>query len=93
MLFLEQSDIYDTNCQNAVYPQSFLYFKKNSPDGHFYDGKRDIESIEMFLYERYTLDRTDKVVKVKQPINELTDNDFDQFISDGYHFIKFYAPW
>ena len=29
----------------------------------------------------------------KKPVYELDDAGFDDFISRGYHFIKFYAPW
>lgn len=36
-----------------LFCSSFLYFKKNSPNGIFYDGKRDIDSIDAYLYEFY----------------------------------------
>lgn len=38
---------------------SFLYFPKGSTGGKFYDGKRDLESIEAFLYQSYAFSDED----------------------------------
>lgn len=27
------------------------------------------------------------------PVHELDDNNFENFVSRGFHFVKFFAPW
>lgn len=80
------------------YP-TLIFYKKKVTNGDRYDGKRDLESLEAFMFEQLRQDRT----MINRPTEEnnnkeealelLNENNFDETIASGYHFIKFFAPW
>lgn len=71
----------------------FLFYKKGSMLGVRYEGKRDFEAIESFLMNQYNNNNEEASESSEIPVNALTEQNFDNFISSGFHFIKFYAPW
>lgn len=76
---------------------TFALFANNGTLEFVYFGDRDYKSMNNFLeglLGNYQEDEHE--VPVPQPkkfLLELTENDFDNIIAVGHHFIKFYAPW
>ncbi|KAL0881912.1 hypothetical protein ABMA27_001673 [Loxostege sticticalis] len=81
------------------YP-TLLYFHKNTFTPVEYKGTRDLPSLTIFLSEVFTM-KSEKVetpkdtndVKVYSGMAYLNDQNIEKFISNGQHFIMFYAPW
>ncbi|XP_028169103.1 thioredoxin domain-containing protein 5 homolog [Ostrinia nubilalis] len=82
------------------YP-TLLYFHKNSFDSIEYKGTHDLPSLLMFLSEVVTT-KTEKAETVKDAYNDvkiyggvayLNDQNIEKFISEGQHFVMFYAHW
>jgi hypothetical protein len=73
-----------------------MFYKKGSKDGIYYDGERNMESFEDFVLTAGQADEVDlkqrsendKVANEK-PVNDLSEADFKQFVSNGFHFVKF----
>ncbi|CAG4964456.1 unnamed protein product [Colias eurytheme] len=83
------------------YP-TLLYFPKNSFSPIEYKGTRDLPSLTLFLSEVFTMGKdvdeipereTSSEVKIHYGMAHLTDHNIEKFISNGQHFIMFYAPW
>ena len=60
-----------------------------------YKGARDLKSLQDFLTKE--LDDTPKppaeAAVAEEGLYSLTADNFEEHVSKGYHFIKFYAPW
>ncbi|XP_038051895.1 thioredoxin domain-containing protein 5-like [Patiria miniata] len=60
-----------------------------------YTGKRDFENLERFMLEQ--LDKKKESVpqppEAKHGLYELTEDNFKGHITEGDHFVEFYAPW
>lgn len=52
-----------------------------------------MESIEIFMFSQFDNENKEKDIENEIPVNELDDNNFENFISKGFHFVKFFAPW
>lgn len=76
-----------------------MFFKKGSNDGIYYNGERDMESIEEFMISARFDDETKKDSRpvdenrIVQSVYELDDSNFRDFVAQGFHFVKFFAPW
>ncbi len=81
-----------------------MFYKRGTKDGIYFNGERNIESIESFMFSVYQnsdyLEKYDKfkpedpiVDNKKATVQELEEKDFDDFVSNGFHFVKFHAPW
>ncbi|KAF7992883.1 hypothetical protein HCN44_005227 [Aphidius gifuensis] len=88
--------------QNDVtgYP-TLKFFKEGESTGIKFRGTRDLQSLTSFINEQLGSAKTpndDNEINtsVPEPINglvELTEDTFDDHVSSGLHFVKFYAPW
>lgn len=82
------------------YP-TLLYFHKNLfTHSVEYKGTRDLPSLTIFLSEVFTtkLEKKDvnlelNEVKIYSGMAYLNDQNIEKFVSNGQHFVKFYAPW
>lgn len=80
------------------YP-TLKFFKEGSKEGVKYRGPRDLISLEAFIAE--SLGQKQPEVPKPMPaapkpvgkLVELTDDTFRAVLSQGRHFVKFYAPW
>jgi hypothetical protein len=75
-----------------------MFYKKGSKDGIYYDGERNMESFEYFMINTGETDDLDgsrsnsenKASQDQKPVKELTESNFQEYISDGnFHFVKF----
>ncbi|CAH2981956.1 unnamed protein product [Chilo suppressalis] len=77
------------------YPTLF-YFHKNSFTPVEYKGTRDLPSLTIFLSEVFTMKLEKKessLVKIYSGMAYLNDQNIEKFVSNGQHFVMFYAPW
>lgn len=75
------------------YP-TFIFYKKNDLTGLRYDGLRDIETMELFMFNQINSDNAvDEKIESFEMVHQLNSADFERFISRGFHFVKFFAPW
>ncbi|XP_018328109.1 thioredoxin domain-containing protein 5 homolog [Agrilus planipennis] len=79
------------------YP-TLKFFKRGSLESVKFRGTRDLPSLTTFINEQLrSIDET-KNVPVEVPstsdgLVELTAENFEKHVSQGKHFVKFYAPW
>ncbi|CAL1268965.1 unnamed protein product [Larinioides sclopetarius] len=79
------------------YP-SLLYYEAGQSKGTKYQGKRDLVGLEDFISNNLGQKKTDesenaKPVRSGKGALELTDENFQNTVNWGMHFVKFYAPW
>ncbi|CAG2162542.1 unnamed protein product, partial [Oppiella nova] len=89
------------------FPTLKLY-KSHETNGIEYEGERNLLSLETYLrtqlgdqivdgvVDASEEQASDPVVDTPKPVNgmhELTDENIDDFLSKGRHFVKFFAPW
>ncbi|KAK7092122.1 thioredoxin domain-containing protein 5 homolog [Littorina saxatilis] len=80
------------------YP-TLKFFQKKADDFQRYKGNRDLDSLQKFVEEQVAKpEETGEAPPVpdeeeKEQVVQLTDDDFEESIAEGVHFIKFYAPW
>lgn len=80
------------------YP-TLKFFKEGSKEGVKYRGPRDLISLEAFIAEslgQEQLEVAKPVPAAPAPVSslvEVTDGTFQAVLSQGRHFVKFYAPW
>ncbi|GAB6021573.1 hypothetical protein CHUAL_004167 [Chamberlinius hualienensis] len=77
------------------YP-TLKFFKPNQSPAVRYRGNRDLDALETFIREQ--MEKVEEKpeppkIEVTHSLVELTDENFKSFVSEGDHFIKFYAPW
>jgi len=84
-------------CSNAGvmgYPTLKLFVDPGT-EATRYKGARDLKSLQDFLTKE--LDDTPKppaeAAVAEDGLYSLTADNFEEHVSKGYHFIKFYAPW
>lgn len=84
-------------CSNAGvmgYPTLKLFVDPGT-EATRYKGARDLKSLQDFLTKE--LDDTPKppaeAAVAVEGLYDLTADNFEEHVSKGYHFIKFYAPW
>ncbi|XP_076437915.1 thioredoxin domain-containing protein 5-like [Babylonia areolata] len=81
------------------YP-TLKFFHQKADDFQRYKGNRDLDSLKKFVEEQAsrTEEEGDKPQTPEEdeaaaaPV-ELTDETFEESIQEGFHFVKFYAPW
>lgn len=79
------------------YP-TFVFYKKADSIGHRLNSELiTVESFELFMfdkiYERKSKDEEDATDEEKKIVNNLNAQNFDQAISKGFYFVKFFVPW
>ncbi|KAL3278576.1 hypothetical protein HHI36_016121 [Cryptolaemus montrouzieri] len=74
------------------YP-TLKFFKKGSSDGEKFRGTRDLPTLTTFINEQLRKVENEEAQVGSLIVNELTDENFDNHIKEGKHFIMFYAPW
>ncbi|CAF1067959.1 unnamed protein product [Brachionus calyciflorus] len=76
-----------------AYP-TFIFYKPDSRDGTSYHGERNLDSIEAFLLNQIQVPLPETSETSEDfPVYELDENNFESFVSKGFHFVKFFAPW
>ncbi|CAM9420674.1 thioredoxin domain-containing protein 5 [Lampetra fluviatilis] len=90
-------DICNEN-QVRGYP-TLLWFKDGEKVDQ-YRGKRDLDSLKVFVDTQIQIEPQDEVVLQQAEDEEetssvlvLNENNFDATVADGITFVKFYAPW
>ncbi|XP_028967068.1 thioredoxin domain-containing protein 5 [Galendromus occidentalis] len=73
------------------YPTLKFFEAGKYSDGEKYRGRRELDALSSFVSEKLG----EKTIEKKQPkgLYELTENNFDEHVKEGKHFIKFFAPW
>lgn len=88
-------------CQDSEvtgYP-TLLYFHRNTFSPVEYKGTRDLPSLTLFLSEVFSLKTEGKIytdsneVKIYSGMAYLHDHNVEKFLSEGQHFVMFFAPW
>lgn len=79
------------------YP-TLKFFKAGEAKGIKFKGTRDLISLISFLTDHLgiTFGSENIIPSPPEAVNgllELTEDSFDKHVSNGYHFVKFYAPW
>ncbi|XP_023017585.2 thioredoxin domain-containing protein pretaporter [Leptinotarsa decemlineata] len=78
------------------YP-TLKFFKVGDNEGVKFRGTRDLPTITTFINEQLR-EGDDEITdtNISQPVeglHELTEENFENHVATGKHFIKFYAPW
>lgn len=82
------------------YPTVLMYMKEDDPVK--FKGVRSINNLIKFINKQFeetvlnAIEEEDDVfnaVKKDEPLKVLNDDNFDEHIKSGNHFVKFYAPW
>lgn len=77
------------------YP-TLKFFKIGDPEGVKFRGTRDLPSLSNFINEQLGTQSPDDSPQIPEPVHgviELTEDTFYDHVTDGKHFVKFYAPW
>lgn len=76
------------------YP-TFAFYKKGDSVGHRYTSEDlSYQSFELFMFDQISDQNTEFIdTSVAKQFHSLTADNFDAFISKGFHFVKFFAPW
>lgn len=84
---------------NSLFNIPFIYrlklFKKDSKtEGVKFRGTRDLSTLTNFINEQISeLPTNSDKPTANNALVELTEESFEKYISHGFHFVKFYAPW
>ncbi|KRT83659.1 Thioredoxin [Oryctes borbonicus] len=77
------------------YP-TLKFFKIGELQGVRFRGTRDLPSLSNFINEQLGSQSPDDSPQIPEPVHgviELTEDTFYDHVTDGKHFVKFYAPW
>ncbi|XP_066581496.1 thioredoxin domain-containing protein 5 homolog [Prorops nasuta] len=79
------------------YP-TLKFFKVGEEKGIKFRGTRDLPSLTTFINEQqgstlYVQDINSSPPEAVNGLLELTENNFNDRVATGHHFVKFYAPW